>query len=488
MQRLAINGGDLPAAPQHYGLVASASNGGRAAGSYSPNSQPKQQAPGRGGSDGEPALKIPPLPDLEGLPGAAAGGGAAGGGALDGGGPVRPVSSQLEQLLINCAEAIDRADLTAAHSIMQALNSMVSPHGTASQRMAYYFLEGLAARIVGTGAAIYQALQSNAGQEPGPASKDMLQALLAFLEACPYANFGHVAANGAILEVFENEPRVHIVDFGITHGTQWPTLIEALAMRPGGPPNLRITGIDAPLTGLKPSSLQETGRRLTSFAKLMGVPFEFCPITEHLDSLQLSQFELRKSEVLAVNCMLRLHQLNPGETSSHSSPRNNVLKLIRAMEPRIVTLVEQHSDDNLPYFTSRFREALHYFSALFDSLDVSLPWHSTERVLIEERVLGRKIVNIVACEGAERIERHERHQKWQYRMRRAGFELQALSADVIDNMQSLLKRYREGYGLMDDQKLIMLTWRGQRLLAASTWRPAQPAQVAAIAQVAREGG
>ena len=70
--------------------------------------------------------------------------------------PFCPAGSQLEQLLINCAEAIDGGELRSAHGIMQALIIMVSPHGTSGQRMAYYFLEGLAARIVGTGSAIYQ--------------------------------------------------------------------------------------------------------------------------------------------------------------------------------------------------------------------------------------------------------------------------------------------------------------------------------------------
>ena len=68
-------------------------------------------------------------------------------------------------------------------------------------------------------------------------------------------------------------------------------------------------------------------------------------------------------------------------------------------------------------------------------MDNSLPWHSTERVLIEERVLGRKIVNIVACEGAERIERHESLARWQYRMQRAGFKAVKMSAEVVENVQ-----------------------------------------------------
>eukprot|EP00897_Mesotaenium_endlicherianum_P002243 jgi/Mesen1/2046/ME000149S01039 len=416
--------------------------------------------------------------------------------------PLRLPVNDMEKILMTCAEAIESNNLQTAHNLMQALTAMVSPHGTAGQRMAYYFLEGLAARIVGTGSSIYQALQSKTGTGPGPASKDMLAALLAFLEACPYGSFGHVAANGAILEAVEGEASVHIIDFGITHGTQWPTLIEALAVRPGGPPHLRITGIDAPQTGLKPSSLQETGRRLSSFARLMGVPFEFTPVTEKLENLSAEQFDLRPQEALAVSCVLRLHQL-AGDSMQleQESARNRTLKMIRAMNPRLVvsqrsistsarssTLEEEeeeevlaacvargvtcinHAEHNLPLFKSRFSEAIHYYSALFDSLEVALPWHSTERVLIEERVLGRKVINIVACEGRERVERHESLARWRYRMAAAGFEGQLFSADVVDNLQSLLKRYREGYELDEHLSAVMLRWKGQPLLAASSWR------------------
>ncbi|CAI5949762.1 unnamed protein product [Closterium sp. NIES-64] len=453
------------------------------------------------------------------------GGGAGGRGGGRGGGLLRVPSDYL-RLLAESQEGGKRArgaesewrDLGQAHSRMSALAHLVSPHGTAQQRLGYYFLEALAARIAGTGSAIYK------GSQPGPSSKAMLSAVLVFCEACPWINFGHLVANGSILEAVEGATRVHVIDLGITHGTQWPTLLESLATRPGGPPHLRITGVDAPLTGLKPSSLEETGRRLSAFARVIGVPFEFTPITEQLDDLKPEQITGRgdgvlvvnclpaaaapdatlpsslsispclspspsphlslrphfsnptplstsqSDEVLVVNCLLRLHQMRDESSAPHvPSQRNCTLQMIRSLNPAIVTLIEQHADHNIPSFLSRFREALHYFSALYESLDASLPWNSTERALVEERIFGRKLVNIIACEGRERVERHESHARWHERMQRCGFVPRAVSADVEENAHLLLKRYREGYGIERRGDALIITWRHEPFFAASNW-------------------
>ena len=50
-------------------------------------------------------------------------------------------------------------------------------------------------------------------------------------------------------------------------------------------------------------------------------------------------------------------------------------------------------------------EVYNYYSAVFDSLDATLPRESTDRMNVERQCLARDIVNIVACEGADRIER-----------------------------------------------------------------------------------
>lgn len=53
----------------------------------------------------------------------------------------------------------------------------------------------------------------------------------------------------------------------------------------------------------------------------------------------------------------------------------------------------------------RFREVYDYYSALFDSLDATLPRESADRMNVERQCLAREIVNILACEGPDRVER-----------------------------------------------------------------------------------
>ena len=83
------------------------------------------------------------------------------------------------------------------------------------------------------------------------------------LTSSPYIAFGQVAVNCCILEVTSGFSHVHIVDLGIGHGLHWPPLLLALANRPGGPPNVRISAVDLPVHGEKRAyCVIETGIRL----------------------------------------------------------------------------------------------------------------------------------------------------------------------------------------------------------------------------------
>lgn len=278
--------------------------------------------------------------------------------------------------------------------------------------------------------------------------------------------------NCALLESFAGAKRVHIIDFGIGHGLQWPPLFQALGVRPGGPPHVRLTAIDLPTHGLKRAyCIEETGARLKEVAKQHFIELEYHPIPSRLENVLPEHIELREGEVVAVNCSLRLHQLLD-ETATPSNPRQVVLRTIRALNPSIYTVVVQQTNQNSPFFLSRFYEALYYYSGLFDSMDASVPDHSPERLVFEQQVLGKSIVNVVACEGQNRVERQEPLCQWQARMRNVGFRQRPLSINVKGIVQELLTTYRSGYGLqVHDEASLMLTWHSVPLLAMSTWEP-----------------
>jgi hypothetical protein len=89
----------------------------------------------------------------------------------------------------------------------------------------------------GTGGQLYTALSNSR-----PSAKKMLEAFKLYCQYCPFIRASYYFANNTILEAFKDAPRVHVVDYGILYGTQWPCLIHQLSEREGGPPHLRITG------------------------------------------------------------------------------------------------------------------------------------------------------------------------------------------------------------------------------------------------------
>ncbi|KAE8706299.1 ubiquitin family protein [Hibiscus syriacus] len=367
---------------------------------------------------------------------------------------------QLVHLLLACAEAVAKEDYLLARKYIHHLNRVVTPLGDSMQRVASCFTEALSARLAAT---ITTNPSTSGALKPYPPfpsnSLEVLKIYQIVYQACPYVKFAHFTANQAIFEAFEAEERVHVIDLDILQGYQWPAFMQALAARPSGAPFLRITGVGPCMDAIK-----ETGRCLTELAHSLHIPFEFHPIGEKLEDIKPHMFNRRVGEALAVNAVNTLHRV-PG------SSLGNLLAMIRNQAPNIVTLVEQEASHNGPYFLGRFLEALHYYSAIFDSLDATFPPDSAQRAKVEQYIFAPEIRNIVACEGGERIERHERLDKWRKLMEGKGFQGVPLSANAVTQSKILLSLYScDGYRLTEDKGCLLLRWQDRAILAASAWR------------------
>ncbi|WP_423787577.1 GRAS family protein, partial [Klebsiella pneumoniae] len=84
-----------------------------------------------------------------------------------------------------------------------------------------------------------------------------MKAYQVYLSACPFKKISIFFANRMILERASNATTLHIIDFGIQYGFQWPVLIQLLSRRTGGAPKLRITGIELPQPGFRPAEYME---------------------------------------------------------------------------------------------------------------------------------------------------------------------------------------------------------------------------------------
>ncbi|KAL4638218.1 hypothetical protein ACB092_03G132500 [Castanea dentata] len=322
---------------------------------------------------------------------------------------------KLLQLLIACAEAVACRDKAHASTLLSLLRANALVFGTAFQRVASCFVRGLSDRL-----AIVQ--PHGVVGFIGPAAKILAftsekdEALHLVYEICPQIQFSHFIANASILEAFEGESSVHVVDLsmtlGLPHGHQWRKLIQSLANRKGKPVScLRNTGV-------------------------------------------------------VINSILQLHCV----VKESRGALNSVLQKLHELSPKVFVLVEQDSSHHGPFFLGRFMEALHYYSAIFDSLDTMLPRYDTRRAKMEQFFFAEEIKNIVSCEGPARVERHERVDQWCWRMSRARF--QAMPLKMITQAKQWLRKTSvcEGHTIVEEKNCLVLGWKSKPIIAASCWK------------------
>ncbi|WOK91883.1 chitin-inducible gibberellin-responsive protein 1-like [Canna indica] len=375
-----------------------------------------------------------------------------------------PSANNVKQLLIQCAEALSDNKLNEYELLAEEVRNAVSITGEPIQRLGAYMLEGLVARHESSGTNIYRGLRSRE-----PESKELLSYMQILYDICPYFKFGYMAANGAIADALKNEDRIHIVDFQIAQGTQWITLIQALAARPGGPPHVRITGINDPVAEhARGDGLQLVGSMLSDMSKRFKIPIEFKGLTLYGSEVTREILDIRSGEALAVNFTLQLHH-TPDESVDVNNPRDGLLRMVKGLSPKVTTLVEQESNTNTTSFMTRFLETLDYYSAMFESIDVTLARNRKERIDVEQHCLAKDIVNIIACEGKDRVERHELLGKWRSRLCMAGFKPYPLSSYVNSVIKQLLGYYSDKYTLVEKDGALLLGWKNRNLISASAW-------------------
>lgn len=391
----------------------------------------------------------------------------------EGGSVLQALSSQflnqtldLKQGLVVCAEAISNDDIPTAKRWMDVLEPMVSVCGEPHQRLGAYLLEGLRARLLSSGSIIYKKLKCKE-----PTGPELMSYMHVLYQICPFYKFAYNSANVSILEAMENEKRIHIIDFQLAQGSQWMSLIKALSGRHGGPPSyIRVTGVDDSQSAIaRGGNLDVVGRKLSDFAASLGVSFEFHGAAMDGCEVQLENLRVRPGEALAVNFPYMLHHM-PDESVTTSNHRDRLIRLVKSLSPKIVTLVEQESNTNTSSFVFRFKETMDYYTAMFEAIDVGRPRDDKQRMSAEEHCVARDIVNMVACEGVERVERHEPLGKWRYRFMMAGFEQLPLSLSVSEAVSEVLKEYSDNFRAVVMDGAIYLGWKNRAMATTSAWR------------------
>lgn len=374
----------------------------------------------------------------------------------------------LMTLLTQCSQAMASTDNRTANDLLKQIRQHSSPRGDGTERLAHYIANALEARLAGTGRAV-----------DAPhlikrlSAADTLKAYEAFLTASPFQKVSFFFGNKLILKLAEKATQIHIIDFGITHGFQWPNLIQHLSRRPGGPPRVRITGIDFPQAGFRPEErVEETGRLLAYYCEKFNVPFEYNSVAKKWDTIRVEDLKIKRDEVLAVNCLYWLRCVL--DETIEGSPRDAVLNLIKRTNPDLFIHGIVNGTYSAPFFVTRFREVLFQAYSMFDMFDAVLPRDNQGRMLYEREVLGGGTMSVIACEGTERVVRPETYKQWQIRNTKAGLRQLPLDPEIMEDVRAKVRLgYHKDFVLDVDGNWMLQGWKGRISSAISCWKPAQ---------------
>ncbi|XP_057953991.1 scarecrow-like protein 14 [Malania oleifera] len=376
---------------------------------------------------------------------------------------------ELRRLLLLCAQAVAFNDSVTARKLLNQIRQQSSALGDGSERTGHYFANALEARLGGTGSQSYAA---SSLQRPSAVHQYIFYRAIAL--ACPFMGMHFSFSNHNILNLVEKVTTLHIIDFGISYGFQWPKFIHDLSVSLGGPPKLRITGIDSPKIGLQVAKIvEDTGRRLKRYCNRFNVSFEYNSIVQKWETIQIEDLRINRNELTIVNCLQQLEYLLD-ETIMENSPRTSVLKLILKINPSIFIHGINNGSYNAPFFVPRFRNTLDGFSCWFDMFDSILSGEEWARSMFEKEFFASNIMNIIACEGLERVVRSATYKYWQFHIMRMGFRQLPLDSELTKILRAKTKSdYDKNFFINEDGHWVLQGWKGRVLRAISCWIPAR---------------
>lgn len=418
----------------------------------------------------------------------------------------------LLQLLEACANHVAVGSMDNANFSLEQISHLASTDGDTTQRIAAYFTQAFADRMLKRWRGLHKALNSTKISS----LKEEISVRRLFYELCPFLRLAHEITNQAIIEAMEGEKMVHIIDLYSSEPEQWINLLHTLSHRPEGPPHLRITGIHK-----DKEVLDQMALLLKEEADKLDIPFRFNPVVSKVEDLDLGTLRVNTGEALAVSSVLQLHSLlatdeevlgrnsplvsKNAQKVFHMDPRTfreflekdpvmmymantdptftlsplslsaspkmgSFLTALWGLSPKLMVITEQEANHGSTLI-ERVRGALNFYAALFDSLESVAPRASIERQKVEKMLFGEEIKNIIACEGAERKERHETLEKWILRLELAGFGRVPLSYHGRLQACRLLQGFGyNGYNIKEENGCLVICWQECPLFSVSAWR------------------
>ncbi|KAL9843347.1 Scarecrow-like protein 9 [Arabidopsis thaliana] len=105
-------------------------------------------------------------------------------------------------------------------------------------------------------------------------------------------------------------------------------------------------------------------------------------------------------------------------------------------------------------------------------LETIVPREDEERMFLEMEVFGREALNVIACEGWERVERPETYKQWHVRAMRSGLVQVPFDPSIMKtSLHKVHTFYHKDFVIDQDNRWLLQGWKGRTVMALSVWKP-----------------
>ncbi|XP_050217783.1 DELLA protein RGL1-like [Mercurialis annua] len=373
----------------------------------------------------------------------------------------------LAETLLASVEKIENKQFDSARRLLQQCDIFSSGEsGNPVERVVYYFAEALRDRIdIETGKKTLNGM----GKQQSLDIDDIMMTPNATTLVChqviPFCQISHFAGVQAIVDNVGEAKKIHIIDLVIRNGAQWSVLMQALISRRNC--SVELLKITAIATHSK-DVVENTGKRLNSFAQTMNIPFLFKIImVSDFSELDENLIEKNDDETIAV-----FFQHLPRSLIAFPNRLDSMMNMIKNINPCVTVVVEIEANHNGPTFVNRFIETLFFYSAYFDCLDTFMQRDDENRMILESMYFGKGIKNILGTEGDERMVRNVKLDVWRVFFARFGMVETDLSCSSLFQANLIVERFecRNCCTLDKSGKSLILGWKGTPLHSLSAWK------------------
>ncbi|KAK7379051.1 hypothetical protein VNO80_04504 [Phaseolus coccineus] len=371
---------------------------------------------------------------------------------------------ELVQFLLAAAERVGCQQFERASKLLLHCQRNSSANASPVQRVIFHFAQALRERI-DRGLGRMTAKGSEKNEEVELIQKLDTKVALTCHKNIPFNQVMQFTGIQAIAEHVASKTKIHLIDLESVSGVHDTVLMQALTERQDC--KVQLFKITALALHSYKTMIQETGKRLASFAESLNLPFSYNAVfvTDFAD-IRKDDFEIGEDEVVAVyspyflRCMV-----------SRPDCMENLMRVIWNIKPVIMIVLEVEANHNSPFFVNRFIEALFFYSAFFDCLGSCMN-HEIECRMKIEAVLSEGIRDIVAMEGRERKVRNVKIDVWRrffarYRMVEIGFSESSLYQAHLVNKEFAFGKFCT---VDKNDKCLLVGWKGTPLHSISAWR------------------